>query len=118
MLRDAERLRDILGAASKISKYLDGVDKPAFLATEILQDAVLLQVICVGEAAGRISDDLRNRHPEVEWDKIRGARNRAVHDYVGIDWHIVWVTASDAIPKLATRVTAILAADYPGEAEA
>jgi uncharacterized protein with HEPN domain len=108
MPRDEQRLRDIVEAAAKIAKYIEGASKQQFLATEMLQDAVLLQVICIGEAASRVSDALRSRNPQVEWDKIRAARNRAVHDYAGIDWEIVWVTASEAIPELARTIEAIL----------
>ena len=44
----------------------------------------------IGEAANRIDSDFRDKNPEIEWNRIRGFRNRIIHDYFGIDYEIVW----------------------------
>ena len=53
-------------------------------------DAVVRNFEIIGEAANRIDSDFRDQNPEIEWKRIRGFRNRIVHDYFGIDYEIVW----------------------------
>lgn len=53
-------------------------------------DAVVRNFEIIGEAANRIDPDFRDENPEIEWIRIRGLRNRIVHDYFGIDYEIVW----------------------------
>lgn len=51
-------------------------------------------------------------HPEIEWADIVGFRNIAVHEYFGVSWRIVWVTATDDVPDLHARVSKILSDEY------
>ncbi len=53
-------------------------------------DAVIRNFEIIGEAANRIPDSIRDKFPMVNWHRIRGFRNRIVHDYMGIDFEIVW----------------------------
>lgn len=64
-----------------------------------VQDAVLrrLEIIC--EAVKHIPDKVKEKHPEVEWKKIAGARDIFVHEYFGIKLERVWDTiANDLLP--------------------
>lgn len=104
-------LTDILGAADAIKRFLSGVDQDAFLQDEVLQSAVLQKMIVIGEAAARISDEYRERHPEVEWSDIVAFRNFVVHVYFSIKWHVVWKTATESVPELRQKIAAILASE-------
>ncbi len=53
-------------------------------------DAVVRNFEIIGEAANRIDVDFKQEHPSIDWKRIRGFRNRIVHDYFGIDYGIVW----------------------------
>ena len=44
----------------------------------------------IGEAANRLPDEFKDKYHEIDWHRIRGFRNRIVHDYAGIDFEIVW----------------------------
>jgi uncharacterized protein with HEPN domain len=66
----------------------------------------------IGEAAARLSADLRERHSEIEWPDIVGFRNIAVHAYFTVDWSIVWVTATQDAPQLRRRVSKILTSEF------
>ncbi|HIH44511.1 MAG TPA: DUF86 domain-containing protein [Candidatus Methanoperedenaceae archaeon] len=57
---------------------------------EVLKRAITRSLEIIGEAAKNISDDLKDKHPEIEWRKIAGLRDKLVHAYFGIDWDIVW----------------------------
>jgi len=51
-------------------------------------DAVIRNFEIIGEAANNLSDEFRDQHPSVDWHRIRGFRNRIVHDYMGIDYKL------------------------------
>lgn len=71
----------------KISMDLEIED---LMDDEILKRAIPRSLEIIGEAAKSISDNLKNKHPEIEWRKITGLRDKLIHAYFGIDWDIVW----------------------------
>ena len=71
--------------------------------------AHLLQTI--GEAARRVSDEFRALHPQVPWDLIVGMRHKIVHDYLDIDFDVVWQTTVEDIPALIAMLTPIVDLD-------
>lgn len=83
-------LDDMLQSAQKIKQYTAGLSYNSFIADNKTVDAVVRNFEIIGEAANRIDEDFRNNNPEIEWKRIRGFRNRIVHDYFGIDYAIVW----------------------------
>lgn len=83
-------LQDMLEAAEKIKKYTAGYDLDSFLADEKTVDAAIRNFEIIGEAANRIDSDFRDQTPEIEWRRIRGFRNRLIHEYFGIDNNVIW----------------------------
>lgn len=72
-------------------------------ATDEPQQAVVLNLMTIGEAAGRIVSDCKDfvaAHPEIPWAQMRGMRNRMVHGYFDIDLNIVWDTVDSSLPEL------------------
>ena len=57
---------------------------------EVLKRAIPRSLEIIGEAAKNLSDNLKNKHPDIEWRKITGLRDKLIHAYFGIDWDIVW----------------------------
>lgn len=62
----------------------------------------------IGEAANRLPEDFKDAHENVNWFRIRGFRNRIVHDYMGIDFQIVWTIITKDLDKLATDILQII----------
>lgn len=91
-----------------MASFLRGIDQEAFLASELIRSAVLQKLSVIGEAANRVSAELRAAHPEVPWRAIVGMRNLAVHAYFTLDWEIVWKTATRDVPILGTQAATIL----------
>jgi len=94
MRREDLYLADIVEAADSIEHFLHGVEKDTFLQNDLLRSGILHKLTIIGEAAARLPDEFRNRHPEIEWADIVGFRNIAVHSYFSVDWNIVWTTAT------------------------
>lgn len=83
-------LGDMLESANRIFEYTLGYSFHEFINDPKTVDAVIRNFEIIGEAANRLPQSYRVNHPLVEWQKIRGLRNRIVHDYFGIDYAIVW----------------------------
>ncbi|HVS10440.1 MAG TPA: DUF86 domain-containing protein [Planctomycetota bacterium] len=113
MRPDELYLRDLLAAAESITRFLRDVEERDFLQDELLQSAVLQKLTVIGEAATRVSDDLRSGHPEIEWRTIVGLRNVVVHEYFAVSWSTIFATATRDVPELGIRIRAIL--DLLGE---
>ena len=104
MKDDVVLLRYILECVSRIDEdVIDGRDK--FLATHMIQDAVLRNLHTLCETTQRLSDQAKDKHPEVPWELIAAFRNVLVHDYLGIDLERTWqVVTNDLLPlKTAIR---------------
>ncbi|WP_208408269.1 HepT-like ribonuclease domain-containing protein [Dyadobacter arcticus] len=63
-------------------------------------DAVIRNFEIIGESANRLPYDFKDSHPELDWHRIRGFRNRIVHDYFRIDYSIVWEVKTSFLPDL------------------
>jgi uncharacterized protein with HEPN domain len=74
----------------------------------MIKDAVIRNIEIIGEAANKLPDEFKDAHPEINWHRIRGFRNRIVHDYFGVDLAILWKIKTDNIPILITQIQTIL----------
>ena len=93
-------LEDITDSSNKILEYTSGMSFIEFNDDTKTIDAVIRNFEIIGEAANRLPEDFKQEHTTVDWHKIRGFRNRIVHDYMGIDNGIVWDIKMNFLPKL------------------
>ena len=114
MRRDDLYLNDIVEAADHIATFLGKSDLEGFRQSELIRSAVVQKLLIIGEAAARISDEVRGRYPQIPWPQVVAFRNILIHAYFGIDWHEVWKAAQVDCPALRREVTHILEAEFGG----
>jgi len=95
---------DILDSAHKIIDYIGSISFEEFCADSKTFDAVIRNFEIIGEAAGRLPEDFKQSHTQIDWHRIRGFRNRIVHDYMGIDYKIVWEIKNHFLPNLILEI--------------
>src|SRR5205085_12359397 len=98
---------DILESAYKIQQYTAGQSFEDFTEDSKTVDAVIRNFEIIGEAASRLPEDFKDRFPQIDWQRIRGFRNRIVHDYFGIDYTIVWMVKETYLPEIIQQLGAI-----------
>lgn len=113
MWRDEATLLDIAQAVRRGITFVEGVDEASFIANAEKHWAVVAQLLVIGEAVTRLSSEFTASHPEIEWSRIVGMRNRLIHGYDKIRWELVWRTATDAVPKLLAQIVPLLPLEEP-----
>jgi uncharacterized protein with HEPN domain len=101
-------LEDIQDSAEKILEYTRGMSFDMFSKDNKTVDAVVRNFEIIGEASNLLPDEIKDNYPEIDWHRIRGFRNRIVHDYFGVDLQIVWKITFDHIPGLITEIARII----------
>ena len=101
------RVDDILGALARIQSYTAGMTRDAFLADSKTVDAVVRNLITIGEAASRIPEEIVTVNPHVPWNDMRDLRNFVVHEYFGISDDVIWETVQNDLPKLPAQLQSI-----------
>lgn len=82
--------------------------KDFFFADIKTQDAVMRNLQILAESTQRLSDSLKELHPEVDWRNISGFRNVAVHEYLSIDLKMIWDIVEEDLPVLEEQIEATL----------
>jgi len=82
--------------------------KDAFFDDTKTQDAVMRNLQILAESSQRLSDSLKELHPEVDWRNISGFRNVAVHEYLSIDVKRIWDIVEQDLPVLDEQIEEIL----------
>lgn len=97
---DIHYLGHIADAARKITGFVGGKSRADFDADEMLRLAVVHLVQTIGEAARLVTVEFQAQHPQLPWRQMIGMRNRLVHDYLNVDYDVVWQVAIHDIPQL------------------
>jgi uncharacterized protein with HEPN domain len=80
----------IIDYIDKLYRYTSDVEKDAFLSELKLVEACVFNLLQIGELANRTDEDFQKKNSNIPWHKLRGLRNRLVHDYEGVNLELVW----------------------------
>ncbi len=109
--RELQRLHDIREAINAIQEHIAGAS-----FDRKTSDAVLYNLVVIGEAAAQISDETRARAPEIPWPKVVGLRNLIAHEYFRIDLEIIRDIVSKQLDQLDTTAARLIdEADRPSD---
>lgn len=100
-------LDDILEAIAKIESYTSGMNFDSFSANDLVIDAVIRNIEVIGEAANKLSEEIKEQHSQVPWQQIIGTRNKVAHEYFGVDLQIIWHTLQEELPDFQTQIKEI-----------
>ena len=100
-------LEDIFEAAESIITYTEKITYEEFVNDKKTIDAVIRNFEIIGEAVKLLPLVLKNKYTEINWQRIRGFRNRIIHDYFGVDLSIVWTIIETQIMDLKNNINQI-----------
>ncbi|MCX7926382.1 MAG: DUF86 domain-containing protein [Fimbriimonadales bacterium] len=105
---DRVRLQHMLDAARDAVEFMRGRSRADLDNDRQLTLAVVKAIEIIGEAAYRVSEQMRLQYPQIPWVDIIGMRHRLVHGYYDIDLDVVWSTIQHDLQPLISDLEVIL----------
>ncbi|MGD8891383.1 MAG: DUF86 domain-containing protein, partial [Desulfobacterales bacterium] len=98
----------ILDSIRKIQKYVEKMGFEEFENDEKTIDAVIRNLIVIGEAARHVPDDISAKYPDLPWRLMGDMRNFAVHEYWGVEMRTIWKTIQEDLPPLVPSLKRLI----------
>ena len=83
-------------------------EKGEFLKNETLKRAVIRSLEIIGEATKKISADFKYNWQSISWKNMAGMRDRLIHDYMGVNYSIIWDVVKNKIPELYDQIESVI----------
>jgi uncharacterized protein with HEPN domain len=106
----AQRLRDIIENIDSIGTFVKGMDFAAFRQDRRTLYAVTRALEIISEATRRLPEDLKSRHPQIDWIAVAAAGNIYRHEYDSVDERFIWRTVQHDLEPLRQIAEAELTA--------
>ena len=105
---DSVYLRHILDEIDFLDESNKGIEFRDLLENPEKQRAWLRSLEVIGEATKNLSIEFREKHPEIEWRKVAGLRDKLIHHYFGVKWEIVWDVVASELPAIRHEIEDLL----------
>lgn len=107
--KDEANLLSIIDAVSKIEQFTSPfTNASSFYLHAQAFDATLMNFIVIGESVKRLSGEIKQDYPNIEWKKIAGFRDIVAHNYFGVDANEIWEIINENLLGLKEDVNKIL----------
>ncbi|MBU3675679.1 MAG: DUF86 domain-containing protein [Chitinophagaceae bacterium] len=103
-----EYLKHIYDECVYLLSVSQGLQKNDFLDNETLKRAVVRSLEIIGEATKKIPADIKVQWHTIQWKNMAGMRDRLIHDYMGVDYSLVWDVLMNKIPTLSEQIKIVL----------
>ena len=103
-----EFLKHIADEYSYLLNTGKNISKDEFLEDETLKRAVVRSLEIIGEATKKIPADVKVKWNTIQWKNMAGMRDRLIHDYIGVNYSIVWDVFKNKIPEPYSQIQAVL----------
>ena len=104
-------LRHIHDECLYIISTCKNINYENFLDDETLKRAVVRSLEIIGEATKKIHADVKVNMNSIPWKNMAGMRDRLIHDYMGVNYTIVWDVVKNKIPDINDKIYEILSKD-------
>lgn len=101
-------LRHIQDECSYLISVSKNIKFDDFFENETLKRAVIRSLEIIGEATKKIPPDFKIKWHSIPWKNMAGMRDRLIHDYMGVNYAIVWDVIINKIPDLHQQISALL----------
>lgn len=107
---DLVYVRHIRDSISKLESFVAGLSREEFMddRNAVVQSGVVRELEVIGEAASKLSADYRKAHPDLPWREMIDTRNKMIHDYLSVDYALVWEILVKDLPELRLKIKALL----------
>lgn len=95
-------------SCEKVIRFTKGMTYKRLVNDELHFDAVLRNLEIIGEAVKNVSEETRQKYPQIKWRKIAGFRDVVAHGYFGVNDETVWDILENEVPVLLKTVTTML----------
>ena len=106
-----EFLQHIADECTYLLSVSKELSKDNFLDNETLKRAVVRSLEIIGEATKKIPADFKVKWSSIQWKNMAGMRDRLIHDYIGVNYSIVWDVLINKIPALNAQIQEVLSAE-------
>lgn len=101
-------VRHMIDAIRSIHEYIEGMSFNDFIKDKKTLDAVIRQIEILGEASNKCSVEFKKEHSNLPWREMSDARNKMIHDYMGVSVEIVWGICQKELPDLLKELELVL----------
>ena len=104
---DLPFINHVLDAINDIDSSMGNITKEQFIKNKDVKDANIRRIEIIGEAVKNMSNSVKDRHPEINWREIIGARDKMIHNYFGVNLDTIWEIIKKDLPKLKEQMLKI-----------
>lgn len=107
MKRNIIYLQHIIDEINFITNETKNLTYESFVQSQIYTRAFSRSLEIIGEAVKNLSPDFKQTHPNIDWKKMSGMRDKLIHHYFGVDYDLIWDVVENKLPVIKEKINLI-----------